>query len=43
MPDLVSNTRSVDIDLKEFLFLRRLKAVIELTNGMVLGHRVSLA
>ena len=43
MPDLARHTRTVDIDLKQFLFLRNLKAVLELTDGVVLGRRTSLA
>jgi hypothetical protein len=42
-PDLARYSQSIDIELKEFLFLRRLKAVIELSDGMVLGRRSSLA
>jgi hypothetical protein len=43
LPDLARHTRNLDIDLKEFLFLRNLKAVVELSDGMVLGRRPSWA
>ena len=43
MPELVRHTTSIDIDLKEFLFLRNLRAVVELSDGAVLGRRASLA
>jgi hypothetical protein len=43
MPDLARPTRTIEIDLKQFLFLRHLKAVLELTDGAVLGRRASLA
>ena len=43
LPELVKHTRSVDIDLKEFLFFRNLKANLELADGVVLGRRPSMA
>jgi hypothetical protein len=42
-PELARQVRSIDIDLKAFLFLRRLNAVIEMSGGLVLGRRASLA
>ena len=33
--DLARHSRVIDIDLKEFLFFRRLKAVIEINDGVV--------
>ena len=42
-PDLARQARSVDIDLKKFLFFRRLNAEIEMSGGLVLGRRASLA
>ena len=43
MPELVKHTRSIDIDLKKFLFMKNLSATLELSDGMVLGRRGSLA
>ncbi len=43
MPDLAKHTRSIDIDLKKFLFLKNLSATLELSDGLVLGRRGSLA
>lgn len=43
MPELVKHTRSIDIDLKKFLFLKNLSATLELSDGVVLGRRRSLA
>ena len=43
MPELVKHTRSIDIDLKKFLFLKNLSATLELSDGLVLGRRGSLA
>ena len=43
MPELVKYTRSIDIDLKKFLFLKNLSATLELSDGVVLGRRRSLA
>ncbi len=43
MPDLVKHTRNIDIDLKKFLFLKNLSATLELSDGLVLGRRGSLA
>ncbi len=43
MPDLVKHTRTIDIDLKSFLFLKNLSATLELSDGLVLGRRGSLA
>ena len=43
MPQLAKHTRTIDIDLKSFLFLKNLSARLELTDGMVLGRRGSLA
>jgi hypothetical protein len=42
-PDLARQARSIDIDLKKFLLLRRLNAEIEMSGGLVLGRRASLA
>ena len=42
-PDLAEHTQSIDIKLKEFLFMRKLKAVIELTDGVVLDRLSSAA
>ena len=41
MPELVRHTTTIDIDLKEFLFFRNLRAAVELTDGMVLGRGAS--
>ena len=41
MLDLVRDLRSLDIEMKEFLFFRRLNPVIELADGVVWGHRPS--
>lgn len=43
LPDLAQHTRKLYIDLREFLFIRNLKAVVELSDGMVLGRRPSWA
>lgn len=43
LPDLVKHTRNIDIDLKKFLFLKNLSATLELSDGLVLGRRGSLA
>jgi len=43
LPDLAQHTRNLSIDLREFLFIRNLKAVVELSDGMVLGCRPSWA
>ena len=38
-PDLARNSENLHIKLNQFLFFRNLKAVGELTNGVVLGAR----
>ncbi len=38
-PDLARNSENLHIKLNQFLFFRHLKAVVELTNGVVLGAR----
>ena len=38
-PDLAKNSRRLSIELKQFWFLRNLRAVVELSNGLVLGRR----
>jgi len=38
-PDLARNAENLHIKLNQFLFFRNLKAVVELTNGVVLGAR----
>jgi hypothetical protein len=43
LPDLARNTRNLSIDLREFLFIRILRAVVELSDGVVLGRRPSWA
>ena len=43
LPDLVKHTRNIDINLKKFLFLKNLSATLELSDGLVLGRRGSLA
>ena len=43
MPDLAKHTRNIDIDLKKFLFMKNLSATLELSDGLVLGRRGSLA
>jgi hypothetical protein len=43
LPDLAQHTRNLSIDLREFFFIRNLKAVVELSDGMVLGRRPSCA
>ncbi len=40
-PDLAKYSRELRVDLKQFWFLRHLKAEAELTNGLVLGRRVT--
>jgi hypothetical protein len=37
--DLASHLYQLSIDLKQFWFFRNLKAVAELSNGLVLGRR----
>ncbi len=39
LPELAKHTRTIDIDLKKFLFLKNLKATLELSDGLVLGRR----
>ena len=43
MSDLAKHTRNIDIDLKKFLFMKNLSATLELSDGLVLGRRGSLA
>ena len=38
-PDLARHSENLHIKLNQFLFFRHLKAVVELTNGVVLGAR----
>ena len=38
-PDLARNSENLHIKLNQFLFFRNLKALVELTNGVVLGAR----
>ena len=38
-PDLARNSENLHIKLNQFLLFRNLKAVVELTNGVVLGAR----
>ena len=38
-PELARNSENLHIKLNQFLFFRHLKAVVELTNGVVLGAR----
>ena len=38
-PDLACHSENLHIKLNQFLFFRHLKAVVELTNGVVLGAR----
>jgi hypothetical protein len=40
-PDLAKHTRQLSVGLRRFWFLRSLKAQVELSNGLVLGRRVS--
>ena len=40
-PDLARYSRQLTVDLNQFLFFRHLKAVAELSNGLVLGKRTS--
>ena len=40
-PDLAKHSRTLSIDLKQFWFLRHLKAEAELSNGLVLGRRTA--
>ncbi|MFQ6027242.1 MAG: hypothetical protein ACE5Q6_07100 [Dehalococcoidia bacterium] len=40
-PDLARHSRHLSVDLKEFLIFRNLKVVAELSNGLLLGSRVS--
>ena len=37
--DLARHSENLHIKLNQFLFFRHLKAVVELTNGVVLGAR----
>ncbi len=43
LPNLAQHTTSMTIDSKKFLFIRNLKAELELENGLVLGRRASWA
>ena len=38
-PDLARHSENLHIELNQFLFFRHLKAVVELTNGVVLVAR----
>ena len=38
-PNLARNSENLHIKLNRFLFFRHLKAVVELSNGVVLGAR----
>ena len=38
-PDLAKHSQQLSIDLKQFLIFRNLKAVAELSDGVVLGRR----
>ena len=38
-PDLTRHSENLHIKLNQFLFLRHLKAVVKLSNGVVLGAR----
>ena len=38
-PDLARNSDNLHVKLNQFLFFRHLKAVVELSNGVVLGAR----
>ena len=38
-PDLAKHSENLHIKLNHFLFFNHLKAVVELTNGVVLGAR----
>ena len=38
-PDLARHSENLHVKLSQFLFFRHLKAVVELTNGVVLGAR----
>ena len=40
-PELVRHSQNIHIDLKEFWFLRNLKAEVELKDGVVLGRRAA--
>lgn len=40
-PDLAKYSQQLSIDLKQFWFFRNLKAVAELSNGLVLGRRTA--
>ena len=40
-PDLLRHTSDMSINLKKFLFLKHLKAEVELDNGLVLGRRTA--
>jgi hypothetical protein len=40
-PDLASHTSQLSVGLSRFWFLRRLKAEVVLSNGLVLGRRIS--
>lgn len=37
LPDLSRHVVSMQIDLRSFLFIRNLKAVVQFDNGMVIG------
>jgi len=37
-PNLLHNTNQLSLELKQFLFMKRLKATAELLNGIVLGQ-----
>ncbi len=37
LPELSRHVVSMDINLRSFLFLRNLKAVVQLDNGVVIG------
>ena len=41
LPNLAKHTTSMTIDCNKFLFLRHLKAELELENGLVSGRRAS--
>ena len=38
-PDLARHSENLHVKLNQFLFFRHLKAVVELSNGVVLGAR----
>ena len=41
-PDLARHASNLSIDLKRFLIFNHLKAVVELSNGLVLGARKAM-